>query len=960
MAVPIWDTPYNLGSFYSNIPINIQLLALPIVPATSIVYSLLSGTLPNGLTLSSNGYISGTIANPNSNANFTITIIVNATDNLGNQSSKSFILNFINSLTQPNFVTPAGSLGVFPALIEAQIQLIATTNLPAVSVTYQIISGTLPNGMSLTEDGLIFGTPDAVNQDVESEFVIRVTDNYGSIRDRTFTITISGAAVPTFVTPQGNILSVLDSIWVEKQIQYNNPITTNPIRIRIVQGALPPGLELNSYGIIRGYPQPPVYELNLPLITTSIVQITDNVLTALSTSGFRNGRPIIFSGTTIGDIALGQVYFVKRIISNTEFTITTTVNGPELLLDDGTGFIDAELPITTINQPTKKTYSFTTIIESPIGSNLEDYNIVVTNQNMPTAQGGPGYPENTRTPTLYNTRPPTFDINFLPNFGYYLLPLNSKGLTYPTTSYAYIGQLESDNYFSFQFLGHDFDGNALVYTYNNLPLGITGDTTTGWVTGTPVISDSSISEFTFQVSARKSYTGSIVSPIFSFSFKLANNISDLVIWETDNNLGIILNGSISALKVNAVADVPLSYRLVNGSLPPNLSLLSNGEITGQTAWQPSSNFVDPDTVTTFTFTIEAYSPTRPIISNSKTFTVDVINEFNTPCDVLYIQATPSLLDRNLLRSLLENNTLIPYDYLYRPTDPSFGKATSVVYAHAYGIDASSFDQYIAAVTKNHYWRNITLGSISTAVAKDTSGNIIYEVVYSNVIDNLINPQGVSVSQEVVWPRRINLNKGPWYTSSTDIFTSYIFINPNDINFIVTENENIIITENDVSLQTEEGFPTFYTSLTPGYVRTLYPNSLPNMRNRVGQVLGVQTDFRLLPKWMTSQQNDGNTLGYIPAWVICYTKPGFSEIIKNNIQNNWKNEVGQNLYLNQINFKIDRFTVDKSSTYNYVNTTSPPGWLTYPSASPVPDPINSKDFYVLFPRQTILPDDSQYS
>ncbi len=105
--------------------------------------------------------------------------------------------------------------------------------------------------------------------------------------------------------------------------------------------------------------------------------------------------------------------------------------------------------------------------------------------------------------------------------------------------------------------------------------------------------------------------------------------------------------------------------------------------------------------------------------------------------------------------------------------------------------------------------------------------------------------------------------------------------------------------------------------------------------------------------MTSQQEDGNTLGFTPAWVICYTKPGFSEIVKNNINNLW------NGTLNLINFKIDRFTVDKSLTYNYDKYLVPPTWTDLPSATPVPNPSDSQDFYVLFPRKTILPDETQY-
>jgi hypothetical protein len=307
--------------------------------------------------------------------------------------------------------------------------------------------------------------------------------------------------------------------------------------------------------------------------------------------------------------------------------------------------------------------------------------------------------------------------------------------------------------------------------------------------------------------------------------------------------------------------------------------------------------------------------------------------------------------------LLTNDTIIPTSYLYRPTDPNFGKATNVTYVHAYGIYANYIDAYLAAVQKNHYWRNITLGQINTAAAKNDSGEIIYEVVYSSVIDNLINPQGISISEEIYWPRPIDLNLGPWYTSVTDIYTSYA-------------------EAPDQSL--------YYTSLSPGYARTLYPNSLPNMRQRVGQVLGQEYNFNLYPKWMTSQQANGSTLGFTPAWVICYCKPlivvddqlltyaefeatglnradymSCAEQVAYNIQKNWKDEIGNVITLNQINFEIDRFTVDKSLTYNYDTLLQPPAWTGLPSGTPPPDPTNSKDFYVLYPRKTILPNKTQY-
>ncbi len=402
---------------------------------------------------------------------------------------------------------------------------------------------------------------------------------------------------------------------------------------------------------------------------------------------------------------------------------------------------------------------------------------------------------------------------------------------------------------------------------------------------------------------------------------------------TPTDLGTVFNGTDSTLSIVATSDVPLQYSLVSGTLPPNLSLLSTGELAGTFAFQPNDFLVGADAISEFTFTVRASSPNFPIVNSDRTFTVSVQQLFPYPLDNIYIKCTPGIADRDLLATLLDNDSLIPSEMIYRPQDSNFGKATSVVYEHAFGINASSFNEYVAAVTINHYWRQLTLGEIKTAVARDEeTGEIIYEVVYSSVIDNLVNPKGQSVSKEILWPRFIPLNQGPWYASVTDIYTSYIGQN------------------NQVD---------FYTSLTPGYARLLYPNSLDNMREQVADVLGTVNNTNILPLWMTSQQLDGNTLGFTPAWVICYTKPGFSETIKNNIETNWKNPVGQLQTLNLIDFKIDRFTVEKKNTYDFDNNLVPPAWTSLPSGSPVPDPTDSKDFYVLFPRQTILPNETQY-
>lgn len=738
-------------------------------------------------------------------------------------------------MSQPIWNTPQGSIGSYPAQVAVSIQLSASAVSPATTVTYLLLSGSLPTGLSLSTSGLITGSPGSVSSDTTYTFAVRVTDNEGNIKDRTFSLLISGVSSPTFITPSGEILSTLDSIWVETPILYSNPIATNEVLLRIVEGQLPPGLEINEYGLIRGYANPP-----------------------------------IVSGV-----------------------------------------------------PTAQTYSFTVKLESPLGTDIETYSITVRNQNAPIAQGGLSLPPNARTPVILNTRPETYEITYnTPYHGYYVLPENSTGNTYAPTQPAYIGKFASDNVFNFKIIGKDFDNNNILYSFADLPLGLTGDSTTGWITGTPIISDNTISQFNFSVAVYKTVP-SVISSYYNFSIKITNNIEGDVVWITPSDLGTIENSSISTLSVQAESDTSIEYRLVGGSLPPNLTLLSNGEITGIVAYQPTNTLLNEDATTTFTFSVEAFSSLFPVVNSTKTFTLTVVQTYTQPTDTLYIKCTPDVEDRDLIKELLNSEQLIPTEYLYRPDDQNFGKATNVTYVHAYGIFANSVDAYIAAVTKNHYWRNLTLGELKTAVAKNDQGEVIYEVVYSSVIDNLINPEGVSVSKELTWPRNINLNLGPWYTSVTNLYSSY---------------ENL------------------YTSLTPGTARTLYPNSLPNMREQVGDVLGQEFNFRLYPLWMISQQSNGSTLGFTPAWVICYTKPGYAEIIKNNIENNWKNYLGDTISLNQINFKIDRFIVDKELTYDY--DTSTDAWTGLPSATPVPDPRDSENFFVLFPRETILPDENE--
>ena len=118
----------------------------------------------------------------------------------------------------------------------------------------------------------------------------------------------------------------------------------------------------------------------------------------------------------------------------------------------------------------------------------------------------------------------------------------------------------------------------------------------------------------------------------------------------------------------------------------------------------------------------------------------------------------------------------------------------------------------------------------------------------------------------------------------------------------------------------------YTIIDPSdgstEITQVYPNSLVDMRNQVIDVVGqISTK---LPLWMTSKQLDGSVLGFTPAWVICYANPGRSKQIAYYITEYF----GQQL--NLIDFKVDRYVMDRTLSKNWNPETqhwTPKGSLT---------------------------------
>ena len=112
----------------------------------------------------------------------------------------------ININAAPNFVTAAGSLGTFEDDERAiNVTVEATDPESAGNVEFTIVSGSLPAGLSLTENAnstaTISGTADQVSDDTTSNFTIRATDVASNTSTRAFSITVNALKMEEFNSP---------------------------------------------------------------------------------------------------------------------------------------------------------------------------------------------------------------------------------------------------------------------------------------------------------------------------------------------------------------------------------------------------------------------------------------------------------------------------------------------------------------------------------------------------------------------------------------------------------------------------------------------------------------------------------------------------------------------------------------------------------------------------------------
>ena len=225
------------------------------------------GTLPQGLTLTSAGLLSGTPAQPGSFA-----IAVQATDAETPPATGSATVNVnVLGLTNASPLPPGTTTATYSATFKA----VGGTG------TYTFSASGLPSGLSLSTSGVLSGP---VTQPGQYSFSVQVTS--GAITaSSTYSLTISPAAGPLSVTAP-SLTSGTVNLPYSATLSAAATGGTPPYQWSIQSGALPPGLSLSATGILSGTPAAPVI-LSSQSTYTFGVEVTD-------TAG-----AIAFAGATI-------------------------------------------------------------------------------------------------------------------------------------------------------------------------------------------------------------------------------------------------------------------------------------------------------------------------------------------------------------------------------------------------------------------------------------------------------------------------------------------------------------------------------------------------------------------------------------------------------------------------------------------------------------------------------------
>nr|WP_186829428.1 putative Ig domain-containing protein [Xanthomonas campestris] len=302
-------------------------------------YAVSAGNVPAGLTLASNGTLSGT-ATVEGSFNFTVT----ATDANTFTASQAYAV----TVAGPNLALPASSL---PAGTAGQAY--AATIAPATGGTapysYALTAGALPSGVVLdAATGALSGTPTVSGT---FNFTLTVTDSTPSPAaqaSQSYTLSIAGA---TLVPGQPTLPPAVRGTPYSQVLTATGGVA--PYTYSLASGTLPAGLTLASNGVLSGTPTAE----GSTSFTIAVADAGNATATQAYTFMVSTAAPVAVADTaaTMSDAAVTVPVTANDTGNITAIAIATAptngtavVNGLELVYTPAAGFVGTDVVSYTV------------------------------------------------------------------------------------------------------------------------------------------------------------------------------------------------------------------------------------------------------------------------------------------------------------------------------------------------------------------------------------------------------------------------------------------------------------------------------------------------------------------------------------------------------------------------------------------------------------------------------------
>lgn len=250
----------------------------------------------------------------------------------------------------------------------------------------------------------------------------------------------------------------------------------------------------------------------------------------------------------------------------------------------------------------------------------------------------------------------------------------------------------------------------------------------------------------------------IVSSSRTFSLDIMGEVDSTIKFLSPGDLGSIPANFVSNLFVEAKTTVPdavLTYTLVGGSLPPGLTLFSDGTIQGKV-----NQYATEDTpgLTTFDDNLTVFDDSATKFDREFKFIILAQDQYlysavtkiftvlvTTPNDLLYsnifVKPFLDLKKRQRLVNFFTDPTVFEMEKLYRPSDFEFGVQSDLKMLIYAGIERKKASYYASALGRS-YRKKYRFGSIKKATAKvEGTNTVLYEVIYIEMLEDMENSKG---------------------------------------------------------------------------------------------------------------------------------------------------------------------------------------------------------------------------